>query len=61
MVKRLNCYKYKEGGEELKVPHHASAAAVRDGNMPHVMANRLIQRQFASCNNHLPLFPTLLK
>jgi len=28
----------KERGEELKVPHHASAAAARDGNLPHVTA-----------------------
>ena len=26
----------EERGKELKVPHHASAAAARDGNLPHV-------------------------
>ena len=25
-------------GEELKAPRHASAAATRDGNLPHVTA-----------------------
>ena len=30
-----------ERGEELKVPHHASAAAARDGNLPHVKATSL--------------------
>ena len=46
----INCYKYEERGEELKVPHYASAAAVRDGNllyyngnMPPVKATCLIQ------------------
>ena len=33
------------GDEELKAPRHASAAAIRDGNLPHMMA----------------LFPTLIK
>ena len=28
-------------GEELKAPRHASAAATRDGNMPHVTATCL--------------------
>ena len=28
-------------GEELKVPYHASAAATRDGNLPHVTATCL--------------------
>ena len=30
----FNYYKYGERGEELKVPHYASTAAVRDGNLP---------------------------
>ena len=34
--------KIEERGEELKVPHHASAAAARDGNLPHVKATCLI-------------------
>ena len=28
--------KIKERGEELKVPHHASATVARDGNLPYV-------------------------
>ena len=36
MVKKLNCYKYGERGKELKVPYYASAAPVRDGNLPYV-------------------------
>ena len=46
----LDCYKYKERGEEFKVPYHASAAAACDGNlpycdsnMPHIKATCLIQ------------------
>ena len=31
----------EERGEEFKVPHHASAAAARDGNLPHVKATCL--------------------
>ena len=31
----------KERGEELKVPHHANAAAVCDGNLPYVKATCL--------------------
>ena len=41
MVKMLNCYKYRERGKELKVPYHASAALVRDGNLPHIKATCL--------------------
>ena len=29
----------KKGGKELKVPHHASTAVVRDGNLPYIIAN----------------------
>ena len=50
MGKKLDCWKYGERGKELKVPHHASAAAARDGNLP----------QLAPNNGHLPLFPTAL-
>jgi hypothetical protein len=46
MVKKLNCWEFKERGKKLKVPHHASAAAARDGNLP----------QLAPNNGHLPLF-----
>ena len=35
MVKKLDCWENEEGGEELKVPHYASAAAARDSNLPH--------------------------
>ena len=38
IVKKLNFYKFGERGKELKVPHHANAAAVRDGNLPYIMA-----------------------
>ena len=41
MVEKLNLLKIKERGEELKVPHHASAAAVCDGYLPHVKATCL--------------------
>ena len=34
MGKKLNCWEFGERGKELKVPHHTSAAAVRDGNLP---------------------------
>ena len=36
MVKKLDCWELKKGVKELKISHHASAAAVRDGNLPHV-------------------------
>ena len=49
MVKKLDYWESRERGKELKVPHHASAAAVRDGNLPQLALN----------NGHLPLFPTL--
>ena len=32
----------KERGEELKVPYHASTAAVYDGNLPYIKATCLI-------------------
>ena len=41
MVKKLDCYKFRERGEEFKVLHHASAAAVRDGNLSYVKATSL--------------------
>ena len=41
MVKKLECLEYGERGEELKVPHYTSAAAVCDGNMPHMKATCL--------------------
>ena len=42
MGEKLNCYyKFGERGEELKVPYHASTAAVRDGNLPYIKATCL--------------------
>ena len=34
MVKKLNCWEYRERGKELKVFYYASAAAAYDGNLP---------------------------
>ena len=51
MVKKLNCWKSRERGKELKIPYYASAAAARDGNLPQLALN----------NGHLPLFPTVMK
>ena len=34
MVKKLNWYKSRERGKELKIPYHASTAAVCNGNLP---------------------------
>jgi hypothetical protein len=59
MGKRLNCSKYKKRGKEFNVPYYASTTAAYNSNMPYIIANRLIQRQFALYNNHLPLFLTL--
>ena len=36
MGKKLNCYKFGERGEELKVPYYASTTAVYDGNLPYI-------------------------
>ena len=58
MVKKLNCWEYGGRGEELKIPHHTSATAVRDGNVPYIKATCLTSRQHALNNGHLPLFPT---
>ena len=41
MVKRLGYLKYGERGKELKIPHHASAAAARDSNLPYIKATCL--------------------
>ena len=41
MVKKLNYWEYGERGKELKIPHYANAAAVRDGNLPYVKATYL--------------------
>ena len=60
MVNKINCWEYKERGKELKVSHHASAAAVYDGNLHYIKATCLILKQLALNNSHLPLFPTLV-
>ena len=39
----IDSCKYEERGKELKVPHHVSAAAACDGNLPYVKATCLIQ------------------
>ena len=39
MVEKLNCWEYEEGGKELKVLYHASAAAAYDGNLPYYNGN----------------------
>ena len=41
----INCCEYEGRGEELKVPHHASAAAARDGNLPYTIATCLYSQQ----------------
>ena len=50
MVEKINYWESGERGKELKVPHHASATAACDGNLPYIKA---------TCRN-LPLFPTAL-
>ena len=59
MVNKINCWEYKERGKELKVPHHASAAAVYDGNLHYIKATCLILKQLALNNGRLPLFPII--
>ena len=44
---------YKGRGKELKVPHYASAAAVRDGNLPYYNSNMPYIK--ATCLIQLPL------
>ena len=41
MVKKIDFIRIEERGEELKIPHHASAVVVRDGNLPYVKATCL--------------------
>ena len=41
MVKKLNYYKYREKGKELKVPHYASTALACDGNLLYIKATCL--------------------
>ena len=50
IVKKLNLFEFGERGEELKVPHYASAAAACDGNLPHVKTTCLILKQLALYN-----------
>ena len=44
---------FEERGEELKVSYYASAAAVRDGNLPYIIATSLYSQQLT------PIKPTL--
>ena len=46
MVEKLDCYKYGEKDEKLKVPYYASAAPARDGNLPQIMAACLYSQQY---------------
>ena len=46
MGEKLDYLKSRERGEELKVPHHTSAAAVRDGNLPYIIAICLYSQQY---------------
>jgi len=48
----------KKRGEELKGPYHASAAAVHNGNLPHVTATCHTWWQYALYSDHLSLFLT---
>ena len=41
MVNKINYWEYRERGKEFKVPHYASAATIRDGNLPHIKATCL--------------------
>jgi len=48
----VNCFLSNiKKGKELRVPHHASAAATRDGNLPHVTATCLTRWQLAFIPN----------
>ena len=49
----------RKKGKKLKIPYHASAAAIRDGNLPYITAICVIWRQLALYNNYLPLFLTI--
>ena len=51
MVKKLNLLRIEDRGEELKVPHHASAAVVHDGKLPYIKATCLTLRQLAFIPN----------
>ena len=42
LVKKLVVINNTKKGKELKVPHHASAAATHNGNLPYVEATYLI-------------------
>ena len=53
IVKRLDCLESGERGKELKVPHYASAAAARDGNLPYCDGNMPPVK--ATCLRQLPL------
>ena len=42
MVKKIDWLKFGERGKKFKIPYYASAAAVRDGNLPYIKAACLI-------------------
>ena len=46
LVNKLNYFKLKKRGKELKIPYYTSAAAVRDGNLPYIMAICLYSQQY---------------
>ena len=52
IVKKLDYLKYKEKNKELKVPHHASTAVARDGNLPYCDGN------MPYCKGNLPYIIT---
>jgi hypothetical protein len=39
LINKINCCKYKEGGEEFKVLYYANAAAVCNGNLLYYSGN----------------------
>ena len=41
MVKKLLLLRIEKRGKELKIPHHTSATAAHDGNLPYVKATCL--------------------
>ena len=48
--KALLLLRIEERGEELKVPHHASTAMARDGNLPYIIAVCFYSQQLYSLN-----------
>ena len=58
MVNKLNCLRTRRRGKELKVPHYASAAAVRDGNLPYIIATCLYSQHWQLFFYGCPLYIT---